>query len=183
MFFTSHRRHIFLLFPLSWHQIKWPIKLVIVKFLCHATISISLTSESVSGDDKIESTCERCGDDIKLCVEPNIESAMQLLISICVLLWWWWWWWWCKWFCIPLAWWFGWFCWFDDDNNGSQCCISIFGSFLRPQLPFKPLWPILNGVRGGGYLVAEKKGKKFSYLKSIAVMDFELTLYLNDYWG
>lgn len=109
---------------------------------CHViAISMSLTNESVSGDDSIESTWEWCGDATsKLCVEPRIESAIQLPMSICV----WWLWWWCRWFCMLFAGWCAWFCGFDDDSNGSQCWISMFESFLRPQLPFIPLWPILN---------------------------------------
>lgn len=104
---------------------------------------MSLTSESVSGDDRIESTWEWCGDVAsKLCVDPRIESAMQLPMSICELLWWWW-----RWFWMLFdGWWFDWLDGFDDDSNGSQCWISIcsiFESPLRPQFPFMPLWPIL----------------------------------------
>lgn len=107
---------------------------------------MSLTNESVSGDDNIESTWERCGDvDSKLWVGPRIESAIQLPISICVVLWWWWWWWWWwRWFWMPFAGCCVWFCGFDDDSNGSQCWISIFESFLRPQVPFILLWPMLS---------------------------------------
>lgn len=112
---------------------------------CHViAISMSLTNESVSGDDKIESTWEWCGEvTSRLCVEPRMESAIQLLMSICEWLLWWWWW---RWFCMLFDTWFDWFCGFDDDSNGSQCWISIFGSPLRPQFPFIPLWLMLFNI-------------------------------------
>jgi len=76
----------------------------------HATMSISLTNESLSGDANIESTCARCGDANKLCVDVNIGSPIHELMSI----WWWW---------LLLFW--LWWWWWDDDNSGSQCCIDI----------------------------------------------------------
>lgn len=122
-----------------------------ISYICHViAISMSLTNESVSGDDKIESTWERCGDVAsKLCVEPRIESAIQLLISICELLWWWW-----RWFCMLFDTWFDWFC---DDNNGSQCWISMFESPFRPQFPFIPLWPMLLIVPTWSLMLLIKK--------------------------
>lgn len=48
----------------------------------HATMSMSLTNESVSGDANIESTCARCGEANKLCVEVNIESPIHEPMSI-----------------------------------------------------------------------------------------------------
>ena len=51
----------------------------------HATISMSLTRESESGEDRMESTCDRCGDD-KMVDEDKIGSPIQLEISE----------WWCK---------------------------------------------------------------------------------------
>lgn len=133
-------------------------------------MSMSLTNES--GDDKIESTWERCGDVAsKLCVEPRIESAMQLLISICELLWWWW-----RWFCMLFDTWFDWFC---DDSNGSQCWISMFESPFRPQLPLIPLWPMLLIVHKWSLLLLLMMIKKNDQFWSLFVCIIFVKLFPN----
>lgn len=96
---------------------------------CHATISMSLTNESVSGDERIESTWDRCGDANKLCVDVKIGSPMHELMS----MWWW----------LLLFWLCDWLWWCEDDNNGSQCCIVMsLVPFDMLQLPFRLfVWP------------------------------------------